>query len=178
MQLHNDPLHIINLNNNQMIHLADVPDDGTKLLASLMARTVSGPLPIPKLGLVEIEADYGEGAAVFNLRIDGKAACWATFESGSPHAEQNWREAHAFHRSLLNRCRRPQSCLTRSPMPEGSWLALTFFPRCLTVLSADQILLAVSALWGVTWELRRSEWLAFDQNPDGRVFPNSATKTN
>ena len=67
MQLHNDPLHIINLNNNQMIHLADVPDDGTKLLASLMARTVSGPLPIPKLGLVEIEADYGEGAAVFNL---------------------------------------------------------------------------------------------------------------
>ena len=163
MQLHNDPLAILNLNNNQFIHLGDEPDDGSLLLASLMARKVCGPLPIPKLGTVEIQADLGEHVALLHLQIDSKATCWATFVTGASDPKQNWREAHAFHRKLLGRCRPPQPHLPASAMPDGPWMTLTFFPCCLAVLSSEQISLTVAALWGITWELRRLAWPAATQ---------------
>jgi hypothetical protein len=154
MQLLNDPLHIVNLHTNRFVHLAQTPDPD-KLFASSMIRRGSGLLPLRRSEPFDIQTNFGDGSVVLHLKYRGLAACWGTFVPGTFAARENWQEAHAFHRSLLSRCRPPQPWLPRSAMPAGPWLALTFFPRCLTVLSVDQITRATAALWGVTRELRR-----------------------
>lgn len=164
MQFKNDPLHIIILNNNQVFHLADKPDDGATFRAGMTNRKGWGPVTDSKLLPAEIIATCCEGWANMELKVEGKTVGLATlaYEIGGP--ERVWCRVHACHNQSMREHEDEQPRMPMTSPPKLPWLAITFGPNFMASLTSAQLFMAVSLLWQCSYAIRKGHESAFRWN--------------
>jgi hypothetical protein len=160
MQFENDPLHIIILNNNQVVHLAD----SSELQSGMPAGKDRGSITDSKLLPAEVIATCCEGWANMELKVKDRTVGLATlvYQIGGP--ERVWFRVHACHNRSMSEHEDEQPRMPMTSPPALPWMAITFGPNFMASLTAAQLFMAVVWLWRCSYAIRQGHASDFRWN--------------